>query len=246
MPIDFTADVLENQMLKTAAHLVSRLPRLPPITRRRLHRIRALLESVEPLQPWKDVKAPASTRLNQRYSPALALAELILSLASVSERKGAIQSTTFVFDMNKVFEDFITVSFRDAMRSRGGVVCDQVKTFSLDEQDRLKLKPDLSWWNGNRCLAVLDAKYKAINDGVMRHGDAYQMLAYCIAYHLPRGYLVYARDSGTESQTHRVRNLDCEIIVTAINVEQKPTDLLQQVETLATQVARDATIAAAA
>ena len=243
---DFTEDVLENRMLKTAALLVSRLPRLPPIARRRLHRIRALLEGVQPLQPWRNVEAPPPTRLNQRYTPALALAELILSLASVSERKGAIESTTFVFDMNKVFEDFVTVAFRDAMRSRGGAIRDQVKEFSLDERGRVRLKPDLSWWSGVRCLAVLDAKYKAIDNGVMRHGDAYQMLAYCVSYDLPRGYLVYAKDSGAESRTHRVRNLECEIVVTAIDVEQEPPDVLAQVELLAAQVAQDASVAAAA
>ena len=243
---EFTEDVLENRMLKTAALLVSRLPRLPPATRRRLYRIRAALEAVEPLQPWRNVKAPSSTRLNQRYVPALALAELILSLASVSERKGAIMSTTFVFDMNKVFEDFVTVAFRDAMRAHGGTVRDQLKAFSLDEGGRLKLTPDLTWWSGGDCLAVLDAKYKAIDDGVMRHDDAYQMLAYCVAYGLPRGYLVYARDSGAEPRTHRIRNLDCEIVVAAIDVEQEPSDVLAQVDMLAADVAREAIPALAA
>ena len=93
---------------------------------------------------------------------------------------------------------------------------------------------------------MLDAKYKAIDEGIMRHRDAYQMLAYCVAYGLPRGYLVYAKDSGVESRTHRIRNLDCEIVVTAIDVEQEPRDVLTQVEALAAQVARDATLALAA
>jgi 5-methylcytosine-specific restriction enzyme subunit McrC len=169
------------------------------------------------------------------------LAELILASASVSERKGAIVSTTFIFDMNTVFEDFVTVAFRDAMRLRGGTVRDQVKAFSLDEGNRLRLKPDLTWWHGDHCLAVLDAKYKAIGDGVMRHDDAYQMLAYCVAYGLRRGYLVYAKDSGAESRSHRVRNLECEIVVVAIDVEQRPRDVLTQVEVLAERVAREAT-----
>jgi 5-methylcytosine-specific restriction enzyme subunit McrC len=243
---EFTENVLENRMLKTAALLVSRLPRLPPTTRRRLYRIRTALDAVEPLQPWHNVKAPPPTRLNERYSPALALAELILALASVSERKGAIASTTFVFDMNKAFEDFVTAAFRDAMRSRGGAVRDQVKAFSLDERNRLKLKPDLSWWSDDRCVAVLDAKYKAIDDGLMRHDDAYQMLAYCVAYGLRRGYLVYAKDSGAESRAHQIRNLDCEITVTAIDVEHEPAEVLAQVESLAARVAREATAALAA
>jgi hypothetical protein len=41
-----------------------------------------------------------------------------------------------------------------------------------------------------------------------------------------------------------IRNLDCEIVVSAIDVEQEPSDVLAQVEALAAQVARDATLAA--
>jgi 5-methylcytosine-specific restriction enzyme subunit McrC len=239
---EFTENVLENRMLLTAALLVARLPRIPQRARRQLHRIRAVLEAVEPLRPWRGVAAPPITRLNQRYAAALRLAELILASASVGERKGAVESTTFVFDMNKVFEDFIAVAFRDAMRRYGGRVEDQSRTHSLDEAGRLRLKPDLAWWSGGRCLAVLDAKYNAIDDGLLRHGDAYQMLAYCVAYGLRRGYLIYARDSGAEPAVHRVRNLGCELVVTTIDVEREPGDVLAQVERLARQVAREALV----
>jgi 5-methylcytosine-specific restriction enzyme subunit McrC len=237
---DFTSNTLENRMLKTAALLISRLPRVPALARHRLHRVREVLDDVDALQPWRGVDAPPTTRLNQRYAPALALAELILSQASVSDRKGAIESTTFVFDMNKIFEDFVTIAFRDGMRRHGGVVRDQVKSHFLDEERRLRLKPDLSWWSGETCLAVLDSKYKAIDDGVMRHDDAYQMVAYCLAYGLRRGYLVYARDSGEQSRRHRIRNLDCEIIVAAIDVEREPEEVLLQVSRLADVVAAEA------
>ncbi len=239
---DFTENILENRMLKAAALLVSRLPRLPSIARRNLHRIRELLDEVEPLQAVRGIKAPPITRLNQSYAAALPLAELILSHASVGERKGGIKSTTFVFDMNKVFEDFVTVAFRDAMRAYGGSVQSQVKPFSLDESGRLKLKPDLSWWSAGQCLAVLDAKYKAIGDGLMKHDDAYQMLAYCVSYALPRGYLVYAQNSGAESRVHKIRNLDCQIVVSAIDVSSEPEDVLAQIAELAEQVAVEATL----
>ena len=148
-------------------------------------------------------------------------------------------STTFVFDMNMVFEDFVTVAFRQAMRPRGGEVRDQAKPYALDEGGRLPLKPDLSWWLGGVCCTVLDAKYKSIQEGVMTHPDAYQMLAYCLAYGLPRGYLVYAKDSGQDSRVHRIRNVDCEIVVRAIDVELEPADVLAQVEALAADIAHD-------
>ena len=140
--------------------------------------------------------------------------------------------------MNKVFEDFLTVAFREAMRAHGGRVSDQVTTHSLDEGGELDLRPDLAWGRNGRWEAVLDAKYKAIEDGVMRHADAYQMLAYCIAYSLPRGFLVYAKDSGAESRIHTVRHSGHRIIVSAIDVGKEPEDLLQEVRALAAVVAQ--------
>ena len=234
---DFTQDILENRMLRTVAQLLLRLPRVPDEARKRLHRVKSVLEGVSTLTDWRNVAAPPVTRLNERYTPALKLAELVLAGASLSSNIGEIRSTTFVFDMNRVFEDFVTAAFREAMRKWGGVVRDQVTPFSLDVAGRLSLKPDLSWWDGGSCLAVIDAKYKAIDEGVMRHPDAYQMLAYCIAYGLPRGYLVYARDTGEESRTHRVRHSGHEIVVTTIDVEKEPEDLLADVAAVAREIA---------
>jgi 5-methylcytosine-specific restriction enzyme subunit McrC len=237
---EFTEDVSENRMLRTASELLLLLPRIPLEARQRLQRLRIALESVDPLIQWRGIKAPPITRLNARYETALRLAELILASASISANAGGVRSTTFVFDMNKVFEAFVTIAFRASMRRYGGVVKDQVTPHSLDEGGALKLKPDLSWWTGSDCRAVLDAKYKAIDDGLMRHGDAYQMLAYCTAYGLSRGYLVYAKDAGAQTRTHHVRNTMQQIVVETLDVEQKPDDLLRSVDALASRVVTDA------
>ena len=86
---------------------------------------------------------------------------------------------------------------------------------------------------------MLDAKYKAIDDGVMRHADAYQMLAYCTAYGLPRGYLVYAKDSEVEPRIHKIRNSGQEIAVATLDVEKEPEALLADVDVLADRVAQE-------
>jgi 5-methylcytosine-specific restriction enzyme subunit McrC len=236
---EFTVDVLENKMLRTATQLLLRLPRVTGNTRLRLLRLRAILEEVDPLTDWRGIKAPKISRLNQRYAAALRLAELILASASISSNPGDVGSTTFVFDMNKVFEDFVTAAFRNSMRTFGGEVRSQSQTHSLDEAAILTLKPDLAWWVGGACHAVLDAKYKPILDGVMRNGDAYQMLAYMTAYRLPRGYLVYARDSGVEPRVHTVRNAGQQIVVATLDVTEEPDHLLAQVDQLASAVASD-------
>jgi 5-methylcytosine-specific restriction enzyme subunit McrC len=234
---DYTPDVLENRMLLTAASLLLRLPRVATSARRRLMHVRAQLENVQMLRDWRGVRAPDVTRLNEHYRPALALAELVLRNLSISQETGGIQATTFVFDMNKVFEDFVTAAFTDAMRPYGGTVRAQGGEYSLDLGSRLKLKPDIGWWDGHRCLAILDAKYKAIDEGLMRNGDAYQMLAYCTAYDLRRGYLVYAKDTGVEPTTHVIRHAGTEIVVAPLDVEAEPEALLAQVRQLADSVA---------
>lgn len=238
---DFTADVLENRMLKTAASLFLRMRRLPRPARLRLLHLRAALTGVSELADWHAQRRPMSTRLNAHYEPALKLAELLFRSLSISQNHGEITATTFVFDMNKVFEDFVSAAFAQSMRRFGGTVRPQDKEHSLDQGGRLKLKPDIAWWVGGRCLAVLDAKYKAIDDGKLRHEDAYQMLAYCAAYDLDRGYLVYAKDSGTEPTTHTVRNLGTKIEVFPLDVELEPDLLLKQVDELAARVAESAT-----
>lgn len=242
---DYTVDVLENRMLKTAATILLRLARVPTPARRRLLRVRALLDEVGYVERPREVVAPPLTRLNMRYGPALRLAELILRASSIeTDREKTtegrrVSAAAFVFDMNRIFEDFVTTAFREAMVEHGGTVLSQVKPYSLDDADpaKLPLQPDISWWVDGKCRAVLDAKYKAITAGVMRHPDAYQMLAYCTAYGLPRGYLVYASDSGAEPAVHRIRNANVEIEVVTIDVGLKPDDLLRRARALALRVA---------
>jgi len=81
----------------------------------------------------------------------LRLAELILHASSIDAAKGPLAATAFVFDMNKVFEDFVTAAFTESMNRDGRTVRSQVGEHSLDVDSRLRLKPDLSWWVGDRC-----------------------------------------------------------------------------------------------
>src|SRR5262249_37216530 len=93
-------------------------------------------------------------------------------------------------------------------------------------------------WKAGECRAVVDAKYKRLNNPSFPNADAYQMLAYCTAFHLPLGYLVYARDEGETDRSYRLRDDRTTIKVRAIDVESEPPELLAQVEDLAAQVAR--------
>ena len=241
---DFTADIAENRMVRGAAELLLRLPLVAPMTRRRLLRIRAVLDDVEPCPPSSAVRAPAPTRLNRHYGGVLALAELLLRGASISTRAGAVQGISFAFDMNKVFEQFLSIALRTALERHGGQLVAQRGDARLDVERHIRLVPDLVWLRGGRHRAVIDAKYKPLTNSRFPNADAYQMLAYCTALELDRGFLVYAKDSLAQERDHTVAQARKIIHVRAIDVEQEPRDLLRAVEALAGEVAASTSNAA--
>lgn len=232
---DFTVDVAENRLLKTAAQALLRLPRVPDLARLRLLKLRALLEEVS-LEPRpREAVLPEFTRLNEHYRPALLLARLILRSSSIAGARGPIAAVSFVFDMNRVFEDFISVALREALAPRGGEVLLQ-RPARLDRDDRIEIRPDVTWLRAGRVLAAIDAKHKTIAAGGIPNEDAYQMLAYCTALGLERGYLVYAKDAGYGPGEVAVRNSTCRILVRTLDLEAEPDALLDQVIELAAEV----------
>jgi len=71
----------------------------------------------------------------------------------------------------------------------------------------------------------------------MPNADAYQMLAYCTALTLNRGFLVYAADAGQQTSTHHVRNSTVAVEVRILDLEAPPDAVLRQVDLLAEEIA---------
>jgi 5-methylcytosine-specific restriction enzyme subunit McrC len=230
---DYTTDIPENRLLAAASTLLLRLPHLPELTRAQLRRVRATLGQVG---APRSHEAPPVTRLNRRYAAALKLAALILKRLSISTDRGRIVSTAFVFDMNKVFEDFLAVALTEGLRPYGGRTQLQLTGHYLDAERRLPVRPDITWRKARTIAAVIDAKYKPITDGAFPNADAYQMLAYCQAFRLNDGTLVYAKGEARE-QIHTLPT-GIKLRVAAIDVEREPAELLSQVDNLAASIAR--------
>jgi 5-methylcytosine-specific restriction enzyme subunit McrC len=234
---DFTADVPENRLLYAAATTLLRFPRVPDAARARLRRIRAALDGVS---APATAAAPPITRLNRRYKRALPLAALILRHASITTEHGTTRSISFVFDMNRVFEDFLSVALTEALRAHGVTVRLQHTGHHLDRERLIPLRPDITLWRAGRCLGIVDAKYKRLADERFPNADAYQMLAYCTALGLRDGTLVYAHDPSEDDRTHHLVG-GTTLRVRTVDVEAEPDGLLRQVDTLADGLIVDAT-----
>ncbi|MEV0726238.1 restriction endonuclease [Micromonospora purpureochromogenes] len=233
---DYNPDVPENQILLSAVRRLHRLPGVPPATRNALHRIAAALADVTPLTAGAPIPKTMPNRFNNRYQPALRLARLILAGASIEHSHGSTLAAGFVFDLNTVFEDWLTTALRLAVETRyGGTVTGQHQ-MHLDHDHRLPLvRPDITWWDGPHCLAIVDAKYKSPGNTPPRD-DIYQMLAYCTTLNLTRGHLVYA-SAGAEPVTYQLRGSGLHIVVHRVDLSTPVTHLHQQIEKIVEAIA---------
>ena len=90
---------------------------------------------------------------------------------------------------------------------------------------------------------MLDAKYKAIDEGLMKHHDAYQMLAYCTAYGLVAATSSTRRTAAPSRGRTWSATPNVDIVVEMLDVTREPEGLLEQVRSLASRIAAAASAA---
>ena len=233
---EFTEDIEENRLLKTALYRLAHLPVRSVQARRDVHALRPVFNTVELGAYRRGAPEVQYTRLASHYRPAVELARLIIDNSSLELLHGETTGASFMLDMNQVFEQFLVVALREELglseRQWGP------GRLTLDEDDNIRLEPDLSWQSGGRYRFVGDAKYKRIKPDGFPNADIYQMLAYCIAANLPSGLLIYAQGelAPTEPRRYQIRHAGKTIEVASINLEGQPDDILKEVARLAERV----------
>lgn len=234
---DYTVDIPENRMLRTAAVRLLSLSGVPPQVRMALTRFDRPLAEATLITPGTHQPGIALTRLNRRYAPALHLAHLVLERTSVERGPGAASASGFLFDMNVVYEDWLTQALTTALELRGGRV-ERQQQLDLDDDRDVKMRTDVTWWLGADCLAVVDAKYKRLLSTGPLADDLYQVLAYCTALGIRSGHLVYA--AGGPPRTHVVRNVGVRIQTHVVPLVAAPERILAAVDGVAAEIAMSA------
>ncbi|MFE3861730.1 McrC family protein [Streptomyces goshikiensis] len=229
---EFTTDIAENRILRAAGDRLLRLPGVPKAVRTRLLHQRTRMADITPFTRGQPTPTWRPTCLNARYHQALHLAGAVLAGSSAEHLPGGLRMDGFIFDMNRVYEDFVCVALREALRPYDGRSALQAKNLHMDEGDSVRLRPDFVWYAASGAPGVVaDAKYKARKRNGYPNEDLYQMLAYCTALGLPEGHLVYA--NGSEPHTgHRVRCSGTVLHQHSLDLDRQPTALLAEVQGL--------------
>ena len=231
---EFTDDILLNRLVKAAAH---RLGRMRLRSRQARGAVAWVAESLAGVSlvafPPRAVPEVRFDRLNEHYRDVAALARLILQHGGFEADRGEVRASGFLMDMNRVFQEFVTVALREKLGVSERVFGER-RIGSLDEEGGVQLKPDLTWRDGSRCTFVGDVKYKRIDAGIP-NADLYQLLAYATAVDLPGGLLIYAKGE-REPATHTVRHSGKRLEVAALDLSGNLDDTLARVGDLARRV----------
>ncbi|MEU2251718.1 restriction endonuclease [Nocardia xishanensis] len=233
---DFTTDIPENRLILLATLRLLSMTDVSAGARRKLLQIRQVLENITVVPPIKGLPGWRPTRLNVRYHDALRLSDVIMRNGSFEQGASNLRVTGFMFDMWRIFEDFVTSALSVAMRRIGGRGRTQAKIW-LDTGSKIKMHPDLIWYEDDVPVAVVDVKYKAIRPKSIPDADLYQLFAYCMTLGLSEGHLVYAK--GNEPvRTHVIVNCGVTIHCHALDLGQPPARLLESVDALAQFILR--------
>lgn len=230
---EYTTDVAENRILRTALRRMRAVPRLRSDVAARLSHLDNRLDGVAVLRRGAPLPTWRPTRLNARYVPALRLAELVLRNTAAQAGEDGVEIAAFVVSMWKVFEDFVTVALREAIAARGRRAVPQ-KRWHFDQVrhdgiSRVPMAIDLLEYDGAAPVMVYDAKYKAAaGDGRYPNADFYQMLAYCTTVGLDRAVLVYAQ--GGDVVDRRVANSPVTIREWPLDLSLSPADMLESIQ----------------
>jgi 5-methylcytosine-specific restriction enzyme subunit McrC len=213
---EFTWDIEENQIIRQVAHLLSGWGFHTKL-RLRLSRLDTALSEVQPTALASSVIGRFRySRLNDDYRQIHQLCRLFLEGSSLSEQLGICDSRTFLLDMNKLFEAFVTQILQERVDVHIRVVAQS--ELPLGEDDKVKMRPDLIIESEGKPVLVADCKYKQAESDTYKNHDFYQVLAYCTAARVRRGLLIYPLHSGPVQDFVKVRNVDVIIEQTEINL----------------------------
>jgi 5-methylcytosine-specific restriction enzyme subunit McrC len=238
---DYTEDIEMNRLLRAATRALGRQRLRRGEGRRDLRLLDRALDRATPIEyDRRFIPTITYTRLNEHYRPAIELARLILRESSFDLGHGEVSGTSFLLDMNDVFENFLVVALREALKVSEsefpqGARGRPLHLNSDEHGPRVRLRPDLSWWDGDRCVFVGDAKYKRLSVKGFEHADLYQMLAYTVATDLPGGLLIYAVGE-REERTYTVRHAGKKLEVCTLALDGTPEKILSRVAELAERV----------
>lgn len=202
---EFTADLLENRILKATLDLLTRVRYKNGTELRQLIRRTqsAFSEVAYASISHADCSQVIYTRLNGRYRSPINLARLLLQHLALESHAGQTPFSTFLLPMYSVFERFIARYLVEAMTGRPRFTVASQEKLWLDMAQSLEGRPDIVLRFDRQPFAVLDTKYKVYGEKPTTD-DVFQVFTYAKILGVNRAVLVYPGEG--DGQTYMMKD----------------------------------------
>jgi 5-methylcytosine-specific restriction enzyme subunit McrC len=231
---EFTWDVPENQIVRQVIHALGAWDFRPQL-RLRLRRLDGQLAEVSPTAHSPGVLDRMTYhRLNDDYVAIHQFCRLFMEGASLSEDEGIIDFRTFLIDMNRLFESFVTQMLRE--RAPAGTMVDGQVPVYLGHDKAVPMRIDLLVRDRGRIALVADCKYKRLSAAEALGHDVYQVLAYCTATTVAQGALIYPAHAASIEDEIAVRNSNVRIRRLTIDLSRQGAEFAAECDTFARKV----------
>jgi 5-methylcytosine-specific restriction enzyme subunit McrC len=189
---DFTADLLENRILKATLWQLAGVPYRDGGLHRRVRRALSAFSEVSlvAIRP-EECERVTYNRLNARYRMPIHLAQLFLRHLSLEGHAGGAPFMAYLLPMAEVFERFVVRFLAEHFAAHPLISVRAQESIWLDEafHERGRLDILLRW--AGQPVMILDTKYKTF-DGAPSENDRNQVFMYCHALRVARAMLIYA------------------------------------------------------
>jgi 5-methylcytosine-specific restriction enzyme subunit McrC len=238
---EHTANFELNRVLLAATERALQISGVDAMDRRRLHRHLELMgDAAVDAEPFSlaNIDAWTPSYLDRHYEPAVRTAALLLRNLSMGDRPGEHPSTTFVVDMNRLVESFLTREL--ARRVRGKLTLHGQYPTTLDAERYIHIRPDIVLESDRRPVLVADIKYKTVADITdAATSDLFQLAAYAQVLGVATGVLITvvgAPIMREPVERLRVRGSGIDLHVWPIDLSGDHREIDSQLDRLATRL----------
>lgn len=161
------------------------------------------------------------TRSQELFKKSFNLAKMFIENTSVDLSKNKVENITLIWDMNKLFEEFIfeimkkcetelycTLSAQRGRKLLVGDNCKKRNTF-VDIMIEKNIKKEDNEKNKEKEKIVLDTKYKKfLNTNDFSNADIFQVSTYCLLHNAHHAILLYPQWGKEPLMSHYYLNTD--------------------------------------
>ena len=231
---EFTRNVPENQILKTAIEVLLSTRGLAIQRRKSLRYLSEVLSGVDLLEVSNQYPDFVGNRAFAAYGPALRTAGLILRGQSIEARGGRFESNSFLIDMAQLFEAVIERQFTEFSKGSSVAFSAQYRESHLDKQGLFRIAPDYMFSRDGVPIGLADAKYKvAESSKQIRNADINQMIAYCSRFNLSAGHLIYAKSPEFSVD---IEGGDLALTVHELDLSNSKSEIMSKLEKIWTSI----------